>query len=160
MGNSDPKDERSLSSSSKDQTSTATERLSQVNDHLNQSTSTQQQEQQPNTTRRRRKQNKDNALPSDWSDVLGQLSTLRTLAATPDTTRTGYIRQKQSGKLWVRERVEQLFDTGSVREIGSAAGTVEWRQLDALREEPKTFTPSNNVQGFGKLRGRGSGFHG
>lgn len=153
MGNSDPKDERSPSSS-KDQTSTATERLSQVNDHLNQQTSTKQQQQPPNTTRRRRRQNKDNALPADWSDVLGQLSTLRTLAATPDTTRTGYIRQKQSGKLWVRERVEQLFDTGSVREIGSAAGTVEWRQLDALREEPKTFTPSNNVQGFGKLRGR------
>ncbi|KAM0704243.1 hypothetical protein Q7P35_008476 [Cladosporium inversicolor] len=152
MVTSDPKDERSSSSSSKDQTSTATERLSQVNDHLNQSTPTQQQ--QFNTSRRRRKQNKDNALPSDWSDVLGQLSTLRTLAATPDTTRTGYIRQKQSGKLWVRERVEQLFDTGSVREIGSAAGTVEWRQLDALREEPKAFTPSNNVQGFGKLRGR------
>ena len=151
MGNSDPKDERA-SPSSKDQTSTANERIAQVNDHLNQPNSTQQQ--QPNTTRRRRKQKNDDALPADWSDVLGQLSTLRTLAATPDTTRTGYIRQKQAGKLWVRERVEQLFDAGSVREVGSAAGTVEWKQLDALREEPKGFTPSNNVQGFGKLRGR------
>lgn len=150
MGSSDPKDERS-SSSSKDQTSTATERIAQVNNHLNHPTSTQQQ---PNTTRRRRKQKKDSALPADWSDVLNQLSTLRTLAATPDTTRTGYIRQKQAGKLWVRERVEQLFDAGSVREVGSVAGTVEWKQLDALREEPKAFTPSNNVQGFGKLRGR------
>jgi len=152
MGNSDPKDERA-SSFSNDQTSTATDRLAQVNDHLNQSSSTQQQ-QKPNTARRRRKQKKDDALPADWSDVLGQLSTLRTLAATPDTTRTGYIRQKQAGKLWVRERVEQLFDAGSVREVGSAAGSVEWKQLDALREEPKAFTPSNNVQGFGKLRGR------
>lgn len=152
MGNSDPKDERA-SSSSNDQTSTANERIAQVNDHLNQSSSTQQQ-QKPNTARRRRKQKKDDALPADWSDVLGQLSTLRTLAATPDTTRTGYIRQKQAGKLWVRERVEQLFDAGSVREVGSAAGSVEWKQFDALREEPKAFTPSNNVQGFGKLRGR------
>ncbi|GAB7324763.1 hypothetical protein MBLNU13_g08617t1 [Cladosporium sp. NU13] len=152
MGNSDPKDERA-SSSSKDQTSTATDRLAQVNGHLHQSSSTQQQ-QKPNTARRRRKQKKDDALPADWSDVLGQLSTLRTLAATPDTTRTGYIRQKQAGKLWVRERVEQLFDAGSVREVGSAAGSVEWKQIDALREEPKAFTPSNNVQGFGKLRGR------
>ena len=152
MGNSDPKDERA-SSFSNDQTSTATDRLAQVNEHLNQSSSTQQQ-QKPNTARRRRKQKKDDALPVDWSDVLGQLSTLRTLAATPDTTRTGYIRQKQAGKLWVRERVEQLFDAGSVREVGSAAGSVEWKQLDALREEPKAFTPSNNVQGFGKLRGR------
>ena len=152
MGNPDPKEERS-SSSSKDQTSTANERIAQVNDHLDQSSATQEQ-QNPNTARRRRKQKKDDALPADWSDVLGQLSTLRTLAATPDTTRTGYIRQKQAGKLWVRERVEQLFDAGSVREVGSAAGSVEWKQLDALREEPKAFTPSNNVQGFGKLRGR------
>ena len=149
MGNSDLKDVPSPSSS-KDQTTTAAERVAQVNDHLNQPSS----QQQPNTTRRRRKQKKDDALPADWSDVLGQLSTLRTLAATPDTSRTGYIRQKQAGKLWVRERVEQLFDAGSVREIGSAAGSVEWKQLDALREEPKAFTPSNNVQGFGKLRGR------
>jgi acetyl-CoA carboxylase carboxyltransferase component len=150
MGNSDPKDERS-SPPSKDQTSTATERIAQVNDHLNQLTPNQQQ---PNIARRRRKQKKNDALPADWSDVLSQLSTLRTLAATPDTNRTGYIRQKQSGKLWVRERVSQLFDTGSVREIGSAAGTVSWRQLDATREEPASFTPSNNVQGFGRLRGR------
>ena len=150
MGNSDPKDERS-SPSPKDQTSTATERLTQVTDHLNQTTPTQPQ---PNTSRKRRKQKKNDTLPADWSDVLGQLSTLRTLAATPDPNRTGYIRQKQAGKLWVRERVDQLFDAGSVREIGSAAGSVEWHQLDALREEPKAFTPSNNVQGFGKLRGR------
>ena len=150
MGTSDPKDEQP-SSSSKDQKSTAAERVAQVNDHLNQAAP---QPQQPNTTRRRRKLKKDDALPADWSDVLGQLSTLRTLAATPDTTRTGYVRQKQAGKLWVRERVEQLFDASSVREIGSAAGSVEWKQLDALREKPKAFTPSNNVQGFGKLRGR------
>lgn len=156
MGNSDPKEERS-SSSAKERTSTATERIAQVNDHLSQPNSTQQQQQQqlqPNTARRRRKQKKNDALPADWSDVLGQLSTLRTLAATPDTSRTGYIRQKQAGKLWVRERVEQLFDAGSVREVGSAAGSVEWKQLDALREEPAAFTPSNNVQGFGALRGR------
>jgi acetyl-CoA carboxylase carboxyltransferase component len=152
MGTSDPKNEQP-SSSSKNQKSTAAERVAQVNDHLNQ-TAPQPQPQQPNTTRRRRKQKKDDALPVDWSDVLGQLSTLRTLAAIPDTTRTGYVRQKQAGKLWVRERVKQLFDAGSVREIGSAAGSVEWKQLDALREEPKAFTPSNNVQGFGKLRGR------
>jgi acetyl-CoA carboxylase carboxyltransferase component len=151
MGASDPKPEQSPSSY-KDQKSTATERVAQVNDHLNQTAP--QPQQRSNTTRKRRKQKEDDVLPADWSDVLGQLSTLRTLAATPDTTRTGYVRQKQAGKLWVRERVEQLFDAGSVREIGSVAGSVEWKQLDALREEPKAFTPSNNVQGFGKLRGR------
>jgi len=156
MGNKDPKDgEASLATSPpKDQTSTASQRVAQVNDHLTPTSSQQDQKQQPNTTRRRRKPKTDNDLPADWSDIRSQLTTLRSLAATPDTTRTGYIRQKQAGKLWVRERVDQLFDTGSVREIGSATGSVDWKQLDALREEPKAFTPSNNVQGFGKLRGR------
>jgi acetyl-CoA carboxylase carboxyltransferase component len=152
MINQDPKNEQASSTqvSPKDQKSIAAERVAQVNDHLSQTS----EQQQHTTARRRRKQKTDNALPADWSDIRGHLSTLRHLAATPDTTRTGYIRQKQAGKLWVRERVEQLFDTGSVREIGSATGSVEWKQINALREEPKAFTPSNNVQGFGKLRGR------
>lgn len=152
MGVQDPKLAKSPlpSPEAKDQSSTATSRLAQVSDHLNNTTD----KQEPNTPRRRRKQKKSDDLPADWSDVRNQLTTLRHLAATPDTSRTGYIRQKQAGKLWVRERVEQLLDPGSFREIGSATGSVEWKQLDALREEPKAFTPSNNVQGFGKLRGR------
>jgi acetyl-CoA carboxylase carboxyltransferase component len=158
MSTRDPKDKQAPSSPSPNkehqdqpQPSTAAERIAQLNEHLAQTTS---QRHQPNTPRRRRKNKPNNDLPADWSDIRSQLTTLRTLAATPDTSRTGYIRQKQSGKLWVRERVDALFDAGSVREIGSVTGSVEWKQLDALREEPKAFTPSNNVQGFGKLRGR------
>ncbi|KAK5135761.1 hypothetical protein LTR08_004747 [Meristemomyces frigidus] len=79
---------------------------------------------------------------------------LRTIAATPNTKRTGYVRQKHAGKLWVRERIEQLLDKGSLREIGSVGGKVSRRQTSALKEEPEDLTPSNNVQGFGKLRGR------
>jgi len=85
---------------------------------------------------------------------LGQLKAIRKIANTPDPNRTGYVRQKQAGKLWVRERIDQLLDNGSFREVGSVSGKVKWKQLDALREEPEDFTPSNNVQGFGKLRGR------
>lgn len=154
MGDQNRKEEKATPSSSsqlKDQATTATKRASQISSHLENKNNGNPQ---PNTPRRRKKQPKKDALPSDWSDIRGQLATLRHLAATPDTTRTGYIRQKQAGKLWVRERVEQLLDPGSFREIGSATGTVEWKQLDALREEPEAFTPSNNVQGFGKLRGR------
>lgn len=153
MGDQDPKLRKSSSSQAEanDRTSTATERIAQVSSHLGEESN---KKNEPNTPRRRRKHNKKDDLPADWSDIRGHLSTLRHLAATPDTTRTGYIRQKQAGKLWVRERVEQLLDPGSFREIGSATGSVEWKQLDALREEPKAFTPSNNVQGFGKLRGR------
>ncbi|KAF1356767.1 carboxyl transferase, partial [Delphinella strobiligena] len=61
---------------------------------------------------------------------------------------------KQAGKLWVRERVNKLVDEGSFREVGSVSGTVEWKHLGGTKEEPEDFTPSNNVQGFGKLEGR------
>lgn len=64
------------------------------------------------------------------------------------------MRQKQAGKLWVRERVLALLDAGSFREVGSVSGTVEWRKLSGTREEPVSYVPSNNVQGFGALRGR------
>lgn len=122
---------------------TATDRLAQVSAHIS-----------PNTPKRRRQKGAGMDLPADYSDILGQISTLRTIAATPDPTNRGYVRQKQAGKLWVRERVEQLLDAGSFQEVGSVSGTVKWRQTGPSREEPEGYVPSNNVQGFGKLRGR------
>jgi acetyl-CoA carboxylase carboxyltransferase component len=103
--------------------------------------------------RRRASRTKDE-LPPDYSDILGQLDSLRTIASTPDTSNKGYVRQKQAGKLWVRERVLELLDPGSFHEIGSVSGTVEWKKLEGTREEPILYIPSNNVQGFGTLRGR------
>jgi acetyl-CoA carboxylase carboxyltransferase component len=93
-------------------------------------------------------------LPPDYSDILGALNSLRTIANTPDTSSRGYVRQKQAGKLWVRERVLQLFDEGSFHEVGSVSGTVQWKSLGGTKEQPVSYVPSNNVQGFGKLRGR------
>ncbi|KAL5002781.1 carboxyl transferase [Aspergillus recurvatus] len=93
-------------------------------------------------------------LPADYADVREQIGTLRTIAATPDPSRRGYVRQKQAGKLWVRERLEQLLDPDSFEEIGSLSGTVEWKKTGPMREKPVSFVPSNNVQGMGKLRGR------
>jgi acetyl-CoA carboxylase carboxyltransferase component len=95
-----------------------------------------------------------NELPADYSDILSQLNSLRTIANTPLTSNKGYVRQKQAGKLWVRERVLRLFDEGSFREVGSVSGTVKWKKLDGTKEEPISYIPSNNVQGFGMLRGR------
>jgi acetyl-CoA carboxylase carboxyltransferase component len=92
--------------------------------------------------------------PADYSDILSQLDTLRTIANTPDAKNRGYVRQKQAGKLWVRERVLQLLDEGSFYEVGSVSGTVKWRKLSGTKEEPISYVPSNNVQGFGMLRGR------
>jgi len=54
----------------------------------------------------------------------------------------------------VRERVLQLLDEGSFREVGSVSGTVKWKKLEGTKEEPVSYVPSNNVQGFGLLRGR------
>ncbi|PLB53631.1 alpha subunit of putative methylmalonyl-CoA decarboxylase [Aspergillus steynii IBT 23096] len=114
-----------------DKSSSAKKRLNQVNSHLT-----------------------PPKLPADYSDVLGQIHTLRTIAATPDPTRRGYVRQKQAGKLWVRERLDALLDRDSFQEIGSVSGTVLWEKTGPMREKPASFTPSNNVQGIGKLRGR------
>jgi acetyl-CoA carboxylase carboxyltransferase component len=118
---------------------TPAKRLSQVAGHV--------------APKRRRARAKDE-LPSDYSDILGQLDSLRTIANAPDAKNKGYVRQKQAGKLWVRERVLQLLDEGSFREVGSVSGTVTWKKLEGTREEPVSYIPSNNVQGFGLLRGR------
>lgn len=99
--------------------------------------------------------NPDQSLPADHSDILTTLSTLRQIASTPDPTRRGYVRQKQAGKLWVRERIDQLLDSGTFREVGSVSGTVKWEPIEGYaRERPANFVPSNNIQGTGKLQGR------
>ncbi|KAF5863072.1 hypothetical protein ETB97_010641 [Aspergillus alliaceus] len=116
---------------SEDKSSSANKRLNQVSAHLS-----------------------SQKLPPDYADVLSQINTLRTIAATPDINRRGYIRQKQAGKLWVRERLEELLDHSSFQEIGSLSGTVIWEKTGPIREKPVSFVPSNNVQGIGKLRGR------
>nr|POE74358.1 propionyl-coa carboxylase beta chain, mitochondrial [Quercus suber] len=127
-----------------DQKDKAASRVAQVSEHLS----------PPNPGRRRRSRAKQDELPADYSDVLGQLDTLKKLAATPNSKSRGYINHKQAGKLWVRERIEQLLDKDSFREIGSVTGHVKWKQINPSKEEIEDFQPSNNVQGFGKLRGR------
>jgi hypothetical protein len=114
----------------------AKNRLEQVSSHV-----------APNTPKRRRRKGADSDLPADYSDILGQISTLRKIAATPDAKNRGYVRQKAAGKLWVRERVEQLLDPGSFQEVGSVSGTVTWKQIGPVKEEPEEYVPSNNVQG-------------
>lgn len=121
-------------------TANSSQRLSQVAGHV--------------APKKLRASKTKDSLPADYSDILGQLNSLRTIANTPDTKNRGYVRQKQAGKLWVRERVLQLLDEGSFHEVGSVSGTVKWKKLEGTREEPVSYIPSNNVQGFGTLRGR------
>lgn len=131
-GDEQPSPPKDASTSSE----TAKDRLAQVSSHI-----------APNTPKRRRRKGVDSELPADYSDILGQIAALRKIAATPDTSNRGYVRQKQAGKLWVRERVEQLLDPGSFQEVGSVSGTVTWKQTSPVKEEPVAFVPSNNVQG-------------
>lgn len=108
--------------------SQAEARLSQVASHISPP--------QANTKQRRRKKSVDDELPADYSDILGQIATLKKIAATPDTRSRGYVRQKQAGKLWVRERVDALLDQGSFREVGSVSGAVKWKKVGEASEEP------------------------
>lgn len=110
------------------------------------------------TAKRTRRKDKD-APPADWSDILGQVEAVRKIAETPPTERRGYVRQKQAGKLWVRERIDAFLDPGSFYEVGSVAGTIDWKTTPAgkdgkAKDEVRGFTPSNNVQGFGTVGGR------
>lgn len=107
--------------------SKAQERLEQVQQHV---------ASPPNSSRRRTKKSMDDELPADYSDIMGQIATLRKIAARPDPNSRGYVRQKQAGKLWVRERVDALLDKGSFKEVGSVSGTVKWKKIGEAREEP------------------------
>lgn len=130
---------------------TATQRLNQVSSHI----SAQPLPETPATGKSKSKSNNASSrLPADHSDVLDQIATLRKIAATPDPNSRGYVRQKQAGKLWVRERIDALLDPGTFAEIGSISGTVTWKKTAPMRETPVSFVPSNNVQGAGLLRGR------
>lgn len=128
------------------------DRLSQVANHISPS--------KPKKSRNKSKSKKDD-LPADYSDILGQLDTLRAIARKPDPSNKGYVRQLQAGKLWVRDRVLKLLDEGSFHEIGSVSGTIQWstpspspNSSNPAKEELLGFVPSNNVQGIGRLGGR------
>ncbi len=145
--NDEARGSRRKSYSAKDK---ATERLSQIAGHVDPTAQVAKAPRQ----RQRIAKTQIEELPPDYADILGQLDTLRKIAATPDLENRGYLKQKQSGKLWVRERVEQLLDPGTFHEVGSVSGTVQWKKTLGTREEPAGFVPSNNVSGFGRLNGR------
>ncbi|KAK7949058.1 ClpP/crotonase [Apiospora aurea] len=149
----------------------ASDRLKQVAGHLGGKVPP-ESELPPQAPQRkgRRRRASVSGPPADYSDRLGQLESLRKLARTPDPERRGYRRQKEAGKLWVWERVDALLDKGSLQEVGSVTGEVRWGRTklesssaadpDEQQQQPREeetiegFTPSNSVQGFGKLNER------
>ena len=59
-------------------------------------------------------------------------------------------RQHAGGRLTVRERVDQVLDTGSFHEVGAIAGKAQYDADNELVD----FTPSNCVMGRGLVDGR------
>ncbi|KIJ63181.1 hypothetical protein HYDPIDRAFT_176205 [Hydnomerulius pinastri MD-312] len=88
-----------------------------------------------------------------WEGPLARLRQQQAVIRTANPQDAGYSRQKQNGKLWVRERLDALLDSGSFTEIGSITG----KPSDNGSSNGTTasqFTPANSVIGFGKLNGR------
>src|ERR1700742_3601961 len=59
-------------------------------------------------------------------------------------------RQRDGGKLTVRERIEQLLDKDSFHEVGAIAGKAEYDADGVLTD----FMASNFVMGRGRIDGR------
>src|SRR4051812_23662239 len=59
-------------------------------------------------------------------------------------------RQRDSGRLTVRERIDRLFDDGTFRESGSIAGRGSYDEHGELED----FLPANVVVGHGRIDGR------
>ncbi|KAH9941153.1 propionyl-CoA carboxylase [Epithele typhae] len=86
-----------------------------------------------------------------WKPAVAKLKETRRTIATPNPRNAGYARQKQNGKLWVRERLDALLDAGSFAEIGSLAGRPV---VDEVTGQLKDFVPANILTGWGKVEGR------
>src|SRR3979409_2487499 len=59
-------------------------------------------------------------------------------------------RQRDQGRLTVRERIDGLVDARSFHEIGAISGSAEYDEQGGL----KNLTPANCVFGRGKIDGR------
>ncbi|KAF8645587.1 hypothetical protein AX16_007721 [Volvariella volvacea WC 439] len=88
---------------------------------------------------------------TSWEHPLSSLRAHQAAIRTPNLQDPGYARQKQAGKLWVRERLEALLDSNSFVEVGSITGKPVF---DEKTGKLKSFIPANSVTGWGKLDGR------
>ncbi|KAI0371278.1 propionyl-CoA carboxylase [Pilatotrama ljubarskyi] len=86
-----------------------------------------------------------------WKHAVTKIRRIQQTVATPNSTDPGYVRQKQNGKLWVRERLDALLDEGSFLEVGSLTGKPV---IDEKTGEMKEFIPANMIIGWGRLKGR------
>jgi len=84
-----------------------------------------------------------------WQPELDELRRRQELAERmggPEKIR----RQRDAGRLTVRERIAALLDEGSFHEVGALAGTARYDESGELA----SFTPANFVTGTGRVDGR------
>ena len=84
-----------------------------------------------------------------WKPELDEIARRRELAAEMGGEER-VARHVAAGRLPVRERIAQLLDDDSFREVGSIAGKVRYTEDGRIEE----FTPSNFVTGRGQIDGR------
>src|SRR3989442_10921633 len=84
-----------------------------------------------------------------WEPELEEIRRRRELAREMGGTER-VARHVAEGRTPVRNRVDQLLDDGSFREIGSLAGKVDYDEKGQI----KGYTPSNFITGRGTIDGR------
>jgi len=90
----------------------------------------------------------DKETPADWQPEVEETQRRRRLAAEMGGEEA-VARHHAAGKLTVRERIERLLDPGSFQELGSLAGSAEYRDGELV-----SFRPANFVMGIGAIDGR------
>jgi acetyl-CoA carboxylase carboxyltransferase component len=88
-------------------------------------------------------------LPMTWESELDELRRREALAEQLGGAER-VRRQKDGGRLTVRERIARLLDEGSFHEIGKIAGVARYDEKNELER----FTASNFVFGRGRIDGR------
>ena len=83
-----------------------------------------------------------------WQDRSDEIDQRRNLALLQGGE-AAVQKQKDKGKLTIRERISMLLDEGSFREVGPIVGFGEHGENGNL-----SFTPANFVLGMGKISGR------
>ena len=83
---------------------------------------------------------------STWEPELDELDRRRALAAEMGGAER-VARQRATGRLPVRERLDALLDPGTWHEVGALSGTATYDDAGALT----AFTPANLVTGQGRL---------
>lgn len=100
------------------------------------------------TTRKRSGRKTD----EEWQPTLDRISRIQEISRTPNVKSRGYQNQIRYGKLWVRDRIEQLADLDSFREIGTITGTPTFNP--AMSNNLESFVPTNYVGGLAKIQKR------